>query len=127
MVLQGNISEHDLMTKLKRVTDFFAQGHAVRLTIMPVYVQTKTKPQRLQELRDFILEKHLVNKLKNFVEIEPPPGSLKREMVLYPKRGSGGGGGAPTPQGGGGGGKPQKKPAEKDQAAAQASSNPQSE
>ena len=36
---QGNISDHDLLIKLRRVTDFFAQGHSVRLILLPTASQ----------------------------------------------------------------------------------------
>ena len=34
-LFQGNISDHDLLIKLRRVTEFFEQGYSVRVIIVP--------------------------------------------------------------------------------------------
>jgi translation initiation factor IF-3 len=85
MLAQGNISDHDLSIKLRRVTEFFAAGHAVRLILVPTHVQVSKNPNRLAEIQEYILQDYLHEKYKNFTEIKPAPGSLRREMVLYPK------------------------------------------
>jgi hypothetical protein len=38
---QGNISDHDLLIKLRRVTEFFEQGYSVRVIIVPTGSQVR--------------------------------------------------------------------------------------
>lgn len=85
---QSNIGEHDLLIKLKRVTDHFGDGHAVRVILGPSGTTPSLKrPAAIQKLRDFIVDEYFVGKCKNIVEVEPAPGSLRREIILYPLRG----------------------------------------
>ncbi|TFJ85401.1 hypothetical protein NSK_003360 [Nannochloropsis salina CCMP1776] len=91
--IRGNISDHDLLIKLRRVMGFFEHGYSVRIIIVPTGHQLSLRPGRLQEIYDFILKDYLVDKYKSFVEIKPSPGSLRREMIVHPKRNASGGGG----------------------------------
>ncbi|KAM3571937.1 hypothetical protein VYU27_006033 [Nannochloropsis oceanica] len=85
--IRGNISDHDLLIKLRRVDEFFEQGHSVRVIILPTGSQMNLRPQRLLELRNFILDDYFDNKYKSVVEIQPPtPTSVRREIILHPKR-----------------------------------------
>jgi len=54
-LLQGNISDHDLLIKLRRVTEFFEQGYSVRVIIVPTGSQVWDSLSRLPSLAPFLV------------------------------------------------------------------------